>query len=109
MPEDIATRVAANRRRAADFFDALDDGQLDTQSLCAAWTVREVLGHLVMPITTGTGTLLWRTLRARGSLDRASAAIAADLAQQSGGRADRRAAPTGRGGNRRADRGRWAR
>ncbi|KQW50958.1 hypothetical protein ASC77_25205 [Nocardioides sp. Root1257] len=79
---DISERVAVRRQRAADFFDALDDTQLDTPSLCAAWTVREVLGHLVMPLMTPTRTLLWRTLRARGSLDRASAAIAADLARR---------------------------
>lgn len=79
---DISSRIAANRRRAADFFDDLDAGQLETQSLCVAWTVREVLGHLVMPLATGTGTLLWRTVRARGSLDRASASIAADLARR---------------------------
>jgi uncharacterized protein (TIGR03083 family) len=79
---DLSERIAANRRRAADFFDGLDEAQLDTQSLCAAWTVREVLGHLVMPLVTGTSTLLWRTVRARGSIDRASASIAADLARR---------------------------
>jgi uncharacterized damage-inducible protein DinB len=48
---DIPARTAANRRRLADFFDGLSEDQLDRRSLCEAWTVREVLGHLVMPLT----------------------------------------------------------
>jgi uncharacterized protein (TIGR03083 family) len=79
---DVFDRTAANRRRAADFFDALDDWQLEMQSLCTAWTIREVLGHLVMPLTTSTWSLLWGTLRARGSVDRSSASIAADIARR---------------------------
>jgi uncharacterized protein (TIGR03083 family) len=79
---DAIARVATNRRRAADFFDGLDDVQLDTPSLCSAWTVREVLGHLAAPLTTRMSTLLWRTARHRGSVDRASASIAADLARR---------------------------
>jgi len=79
---DVYLRTAANRRLAADFFDHLDERQLRTQSLCAAWTVRQVLGHLVMPMSASGWTLLWRTARARGSLDRASESIAADLAQR---------------------------
>lgn len=78
---DIQTRTAANRRRLADFFDRLDDTQLATQSLCEAWTVREVLGHLVMPLTGSLGSFLQHLVRARGSLDRASAAMARELAR----------------------------
>jgi len=48
---DIHARTAANRRLLADFFDRLDEDQLQTRSLCDAWTVREVLVHLVMPLT----------------------------------------------------------
>jgi uncharacterized protein (TIGR03083 family) len=72
-------RTAANRRRLADFFDGLDDGQLQTRSLCDAWTVREVLGHLVMPLTGSVGGFLVQVVRARGSLNRASEAVASDL------------------------------
>lgn len=77
---DVMGRIAANRRRLADFFDGLADEQLDTRSLCDAWTVREVLGHLVMPLAVGLGPLAWRTVRAGGSVDRASVAIATELA-----------------------------
>ena len=79
---DIAERIAVNRHLAADFFDRLDDDQLGAPSLCAVWTVREVLGHLAMPFGSSGRALLWRTVRARGSLDRASASIAVDLARR---------------------------
>jgi uncharacterized protein (TIGR03083 family) len=77
---DSRARTTANRRLLADFFDGLDDDQLATQSLCDAWTVREVLGHLVMPLTGSVRGFLREVVRARGSLDRASQAVARDLA-----------------------------
>lgn len=79
---DVHARTAAGRRRLADFFDGLDADQLETSSLCDAWTVREVLGHLVMPLTGGAGGFAVQLVRARGSLDRASAAVAAELARR---------------------------
>lgn len=79
---DIKTRTAANRRLLADFFDDLNEDQLDTRSLCEAWTVREVLGHLVMPLTGSLSGFLLQVLRARGSIDRASAAVARDLSRR---------------------------
>ena len=79
---DVAARTAANRRLLADFFDGLDESQMETQSLCSAWTVREVLGHSAMPFSVGIGRLLWRTLLARGSIDRAAAAIAEEQARR---------------------------
>ena len=66
----------------ADFFDGLDDDQLQTRSLCDAWTVREVLGHLVMPLTGSVGGFLLQVVRARGSLNRASEAVATDLSRR---------------------------
>ncbi|TQL68166.1 uncharacterized protein (TIGR03083 family) [Nocardioides albertanoniae] len=79
---DVAARTAANRRLLADFFDGLDGSQLETQSLCSAWTVREVLGHSAMPFSVGVPRLLWRTLLAGGSIDRAAAAIAEEQARR---------------------------
>jgi uncharacterized protein (TIGR03083 family) len=79
---DVAARTAANRRLLADFFDGLDESQLETQSLCSAWTVKDVLGHSAMPFSVGIGRLLWRTLLVRGSIDRASAAIAEEQARR---------------------------
>jgi uncharacterized protein (TIGR03083 family) len=80
--EDIHDRTAANRRRVADFFDGLAEDQLRVRSLCHAWTVRDVLGHLVMPLTAGLGDFLWQVVRARGSVNRASEAIAMTLAHR---------------------------
>ncbi len=79
---NIRARTAANRRLLADFFDGLDEEQLDTASLCDAWTVREVLGHLVMPMTGGAGRFLLKVVRAGGSVNRASEATARELARR---------------------------
>jgi uncharacterized protein (TIGR03083 family) len=78
----VRARTAANRRLAADFFDGLTEEQLAARSLCAAWTVREVLAHLAMPLRFGLGHLMARIVRARGSVDRASEAVAAELAER---------------------------
>src|SRR3954452_23432084 len=79
---DARARTSANRRMLADFFDALDDDQLQTRSLCDAWTVREVLGHLVMPLAGSTGAFLMQVVRAKGSLNRASEGVASDLSRR---------------------------
>ncbi len=79
---DIHARTEANRRLLADFFDSLDEDQLNTRSLCDVWTVREVLGHLVMPMTGSLGQLVRQVIRARGSINRASEVIASELAQR---------------------------
>ncbi len=82
MTLDVAVATAANRRLLADFFDGLDDAQLDTQSLCDAWSVREVLGHLVMAVSMGLGSFAVEVLRSRGSVDRASVATAVRFAER---------------------------
>ena len=79
---DVVARTAVNRRLLADFFDSLDEGQLATRSLCDAWTVREVLGHVVMPVAVGLGSLAMQVVRHRGSVDAASVALASDLARR---------------------------
>ena len=66
----------------ADFFDGLDEDQLQTRSLCDAWTVREVLGHLVMPMAGSLGGFLLQVVRARGSINRASEAVASQLSRR---------------------------
>lgn len=79
---DIQARTAANRRLLADFFDGLDEDQLQTRSLCDAWTVREVLGHLVMPMTGSVGGFLLQVVRAGGSINRANEAVAGELSRR---------------------------
>ena len=82
VAQGIGAATAANRRLLADFFDRLTDDQLTTPSLCSAWTVREVLGHLVMPFTGSLAGFAVQLMRSRGSLDRASAVTARDLARR---------------------------
>jgi uncharacterized protein (TIGR03083 family) len=79
---ETQARTAANCRMLADFFDGLDEDQLQTRSLCDAWTVREVLGHLVMPLTGTVRGFLLQVVRARGSLNRASEAVAGELSRR---------------------------
>jgi uncharacterized protein (TIGR03083 family) len=80
--QDVAAAVATNRRLVADFFDELDDDQLATQSLCEAWSVRQVLGHLVTPFTMSLGSFAVEVLRSRGSVARATVATAVRLGER---------------------------
>lgn len=45
--DQVFSLIAAGRQRAADLFDQLNDEQLAVQSLCTAWTVHDMAGHLV--------------------------------------------------------------
>jgi uncharacterized protein (TIGR03083 family) len=47
--DDIFGLIAAERRRAADMFASLSNDQWQVRSLCSAWTVRDVAGHLIGP------------------------------------------------------------
>lgn len=58
MDADLLPMIAAERRRTADLIDSLTPAQLDTPSLCGAWTVREVAGHLVSPLVEPPWRLL---------------------------------------------------
>lgn len=78
----IRQRTAVNRRLLAAFFDSLSEEQLATGSLCEAWTVREVLGHSVVPFTVGLGGIIRRTLRERRSVLRTMEAASIELARQ---------------------------
>jgi uncharacterized protein (TIGR03083 family) len=43
--------IAAERRTMADLAEGLDAKQLATPSLCAGWTVRDVIAHLTLNLT----------------------------------------------------------
>lgn len=43
--------IAAERRAMADLAEGLDPAQLATPSLCAGWTVRDVIAHLSLNMT----------------------------------------------------------
>jgi uncharacterized protein (TIGR03083 family) len=66
VPDEVLDRTAANRRTVADLVAHLDDDQLATPSLCAGWTCRDVLGHLVMSLELGFARFLLEVARDRG-------------------------------------------
>jgi uncharacterized protein (TIGR03083 family) len=105
MPVDLFARTAANRRLAADLFASLTDEQWATPSLCAGWTVRDVAGHLLMPLEMSFGAFLLRLVRERGSFDRTADRVSRELARRTTTeivtalreKADSRIAPPGLG------------
>ena len=52
--------IAHQRRQLAHLLDDFDEAQWRTPSLCADWTVREVVGHLITPFAWGTAKFLRR-------------------------------------------------
>lgn len=56
------------RLALVDLFASLDDDQLATQSLCSAWTVRDVLSHLATPALVSNADIAKQFLR-RPSFD----------------------------------------
>ncbi len=97
MPDELHPRTVANRRVVARLFAELDDDQLRTPSLCAGWTCRDVLGHLVMSLDMSTVRFLLEVARDRGRVDVTSTRLAhayatrpvATLVQMLGERSDR--------------------
>jgi uncharacterized protein (TIGR03083 family) len=67
--------IATERRALADELDGLTDEQWATPSLCGDWTVREVLGHLVLTHTVPLPRFALEVVRARGSFDAANSKL----------------------------------
>ena len=105
--------VAAERLGLADDLETLTPEDWATPSLCAGWTVHDVVAHLTLSTRQSVPWTFWRTLRARGNLERAFADMARERAASVRSRgADRAAArhgargpaPGARGGARPAQR-----
>ena len=62
--------LVAERHRLADTLDTLTDEQWATPSLCAGWTVRDVVAHLVFPSTTSKLRVIVPFAKARFDFDR---------------------------------------
>ena len=77
----LEARVAANRVRIADLYDATPSHRLELESLCAGWDLRTLLGHVVMPLVVSPVRLLWGIVR-HASVHRASTAIAKELGRR---------------------------
>jgi uncharacterized protein (TIGR03083 family) len=77
---DVREMVADERRRVADLAETLTPGQLSTPSLCAGWTVRDVLGHLVAAVAAPRSWLLPTMIRSGFRLHVANSRLAQRMA-----------------------------
>lgn len=66
----VRTLLTAQRRHLADQLDALTEAEWDTPTLCAGWTVRHVVAHLVMPFRSSLPRFVAGMVRARGDFNR---------------------------------------
>jgi uncharacterized protein (TIGR03083 family) len=74
--------IASERLTLADQLDTLSPEQWDTQSLCDAWTVRDIAAHLVVPHKISIPAFLVTFVAAGGSFSRANVAMTAKEAKR---------------------------
>ena len=74
--------IAAERRRLADDLERLTAEQWETQSQCAAWTVRQVAAHVIMPFEVSTLQFLVAMVKNRFDFDEVAIAKSADIAER---------------------------
>jgi uncharacterized protein (TIGR03083 family) len=79
---DVLAAIAEERRQVADLVESLTPEQLDTPSLCGAWTVRQVAGHLLSAIAKPVTPLLPLMVRSGFRLHRANARLAVLMAER---------------------------
>ncbi|WP_430784109.1 maleylpyruvate isomerase family mycothiol-dependent enzyme [Actinoplanes sp. G11-F43] len=77
--------IAAERRRMADLVETLDPGQLAAPSLCDAWTVKEVVGHLVAAVAASNMAALGLLVRSGFNIHKANARLAVRTAARPAG------------------------
>jgi uncharacterized protein (TIGR03083 family) len=66
----ILQAVEAERLGLADLLDGLDPGERDRKSLCAGWTVHDVVAHLTLATRLSPLAAIGGMLRARGDINR---------------------------------------
>ncbi|BEL04509.1 maleylpyruvate isomerase family mycothiol-dependent enzyme [Actinoplanes sichuanensis] len=74
--------IIDERRRTADLVESLDPEQLNSPSLCAAWTVKEVIGHLIAAVATPNSSALLLLLRSGFRIHKANARLAVMMADR---------------------------
>lgn len=79
---DLFEEIADERVTLADQLAALTTAQQATQSLCDAWTVRDVVAHLVMPMEVPIYKFVIAMLMAGGNFDRANQRLTAQQASR---------------------------
>jgi len=75
--------IVDERRALLDTFETLTPEQWAAQSLCSGWTVRQLLGHLVVIADPRLRHFVGPVLRARGSFDKANDRLACAEAERS--------------------------
>jgi uncharacterized protein (TIGR03083 family) len=80
---DLFAEIADERRTLADQLADLTPQRQTTPSLCAAWTVHDVLAHLVMPLEVSVPRVVLAVLLSRGDFDRANRRVTRTLARRS--------------------------
>jgi uncharacterized protein (TIGR03083 family) len=79
---DLLPAIADERRRVADLVESLTPAQLETPSLCAEWTVRQVAGHLLAAISKPATPMLPLIVRSGFRLHRANSRLAVLTAER---------------------------
>lgn len=83
--EDCWTVIASQRRLLADLLDGLEEADWQQPSLCSAWRVRDVAGHVALaPQSPGLLRLLGRAALARGDFDTLNRDLAVEHANRPG-------------------------
>ncbi|WP_194818045.1 maleylpyruvate isomerase family mycothiol-dependent enzyme [Nocardia sp. XZ_19_385] len=80
--EQIQEQVRKERLALADFLEGLSAEDWARPSLCAGWTVHEVLAHVTLSNRDTLRTVVVEVIRARGNWDRANADAAIRRAAQ---------------------------
>ncbi|MEZ0166522.1 maleylpyruvate isomerase family mycothiol-dependent enzyme [Kineococcus sp. LSe6-4] len=80
---DLFAQIADERRGLADLFAAASEQDLRARSLCPAWTVHDVLAHLVTPLAVGLPRMVLAVALAGGDFDRANRRVTRRLARRS--------------------------
>ena len=79
---DIFAEIADERRGLADLLSGLTLEQQTAQSLCGEWAVRDVVGHLVVPLEVSASRFLRAIVASGGSFDRANTRLAREQARR---------------------------
>lgn len=83
MDDDTLFALAAvERRRAADMVEGLDEQQLASPSLCSAWSVRDVVGHLTLPFAVSLPRMILGMARHLGDFDKYSEKASREVASR---------------------------
>lgn len=79
---DLWPWIREERASILETFEGLTDSQWDVPSLCGAWNVRQVLGHLIVAAAPPKGRFVVEVAKARGSFDKANDRLAREEAER---------------------------